>query len=170
MKTRLFSELATLRRLGSRTWLNGIARDRPILVADLNLRPPFNDVDTVTRALSAADVLKVNEEELDFLAATFRVAQPVKWVFSHFNTQLIAVTRGEKGASLFGRTVEAHVAGHRVCGGDPVGAGDAFVASLSLSLVNRNSIVRCLEDANRYAAWVASQRGGMPQVSTQAPA
>jgi len=48
---------------------------------------------------------------------------------------------------------------------DTIGAGDAFSAAATHCLLRRMSVEKTLEVANRWASWVASQPGGMPEMS-----
>lgn len=137
-------------------------RRRPICLLDLNLRPPFIDQATILGALGMADIVKLNEEEAEWLGQAMAVNDPITWIFERFPIELVALTRGARGASLIGRVVTTHQEGIAVSGGDPVGAGDAFVASLACSVSNDESWPKALERANRHAAWVAGRDGAMP--------
>lgn len=158
----LFEELSRLRRVRSSHPLDGKPHGRPLLILDLNLRPPFTDRLSILRALSLADVVKCNESELKWLEGLLETSEPIDTLFSRFDLRLLALTRGERGASLRSRHVRVDAPGLPVSGGDAVGAGDSFVASLSLSLCLGRRLPEALFEANRYAAWVAGQRGAMP--------
>lgn len=135
---------------------------RPVCLLDLNLRPPFDDAATIVGALATADVVKLNEKEAEWLSQAMGVQDPILWMFERFPIELVALTRGARGASLIGRVVTLHRDGIPTSGGDPVGAGDAFVASLACSLSSDESWPQALERANRHAAWVAGRAGAMP--------
>lgn len=156
------TELKRLRGRGN-PWPSGTRRgERPLLLLDLNLREPYTDPSTVFSGLVLADAVKLNLQELNWIADFCPGHDPIDWLLRRFALRLIALTRGAEGASLYGHNVVAHAAGISTEGGDPVGAGDAFVASLAVSLARQTSLPRMLERANRYAAWVASQAGAMP--------
>jgi fructokinase len=48
---------------------------------------------------------------------------------------------------------------------DAVGAGDAFTACLAHHYWRGRSLKETSEAANRFAAWVATQRGATPPIS-----
>jgi fructokinase len=59
-------------------------------------------------------------------------------------------------------TVEHH--GFRVKVTDAIGAGDAFTACLAHYYLQGEALGNISEFANRFASWVATQRGATPLV------
>lgn len=51
--------------------------------------------------------------------------------------------------------------------GDTIGAGDAFTAALVMGQLYGRPLHQINEFANRYAAFVCSQTGGMPAVPAE---
>jgi fructokinase len=127
---------------------------RPLLALDLNLRPPHINPEFIQEVLPLVDVLKLNEEEQAWLVD---IGRP--WTT---RAAIVALTRGARGAALSVRGVTFSVPGIAVQGGDPIGAGDAFLASVLVELGRGVPPELCLERANRYAAGVASATGAMP--------
>jgi len=132
---------------------------RPLLALDLNLRPPHVNLDFVRQVLPLVDLLKINEEESAWLEAQGLGA---RFREQATDIQLALLTRGAKGAELSGRGLWASVAGIPVSGGDAIGAGDAFLASVLVALAQGTSPTVSLERANEYAASVAAAQGAMP--------
>lgn len=138
----------------------------PLRVVDLNLRAPFIDAGFVLDALEHAEVVKLNEAEVDALRhldgapADLRVA-PLPWLTSR--VRLVAVTRGSRGALLLTEDERLEHPGFPSTGADPVGAGDAFTAVLARELCRGTPLAVVLERACRYAAWVASRPGAQPR-------
>ncbi len=161
-RTRLRSVLRKVHAKGRCHAFGGAQGRRPIRILDLNLRPPFTEPATVLEALSYADVVKVNEAEATWLGALAQTSDPVRWLLSQFPARLVAVTRAEKGASFFTRHLTLHQPGTPQRGGDPVGAGDAFVAALAVGLGLAETLPRCLEMATALGSWVAGRIGAMP--------
>jgi fructokinase len=161
MRSRLRTILRELHRRGPVAPFGGARARRPLCVLDLNLRPPFTDPSAIHETLRYADVVKVNEAE-EIWVREMAGGDAVNWLLETFPTRVVAVTRAEKGASLYTRGLSIHAAGLPQLGGDAVGAGDAFVAALSVSLACGFSLPRCLELANRLGSWVAGQAGAMP--------
>jgi fructokinase len=131
---------------------------RPLLALDLNLRPPHVNLAFIRQALELVDLLKLNEEEHAWLE---QQGLGESWRGQSTNIRLVALTRGPRGAELSGRGLSATVAGIPVSGGDPIGAGDAFLASLLVALGQGKSPAMSLEVANQYAAGVAATQGAM---------
>ncbi len=80
--------------------------------------------------LEYAHILKVSEEELEFLTGGSDAR--ALW---HTNTQMIVVTRGENGASLYTADADYHQDGFKVAAVDTTGAGDGFVAGLLTQII-----------------------------------
>lgn len=139
---------------------------RAIRLCDLNLRPPFDTDEAVDAALAAATVVKLSEEEAVELGRRKGVDDPLAWLLGEGGANTVAVTRGSRGSLLLtadGRWEHPGVPTD-TSGGDPVGAGDAFTAALAHNLCRGNAPVQTLAHANAHAAFVASQRGAMPDL------
>lgn len=162
MQTQISHLLRAISRKGAVSVLGGAAARRPLLLFDLNLRPPHTGWEAIMSVLPFADVIKLNEQEYNWLTQACAPRDPIDFLLSQGPAQLVALTKGEQGASLFARHIQCHLPGNAVSGGDPVGAGDAFFAHMALALVQRRPLPEVLERANREAAWVASQAGAMP--------
>jgi fructokinase len=54
--------------------------------------------------------------------------------------------------------------GFKVRVNDAVGAGDAFTAALIHHYLKGSSLEKIAQAANRFASYVASQNGAMPQI------
>jgi fructokinase len=136
-------------------------------LCDLNVREPFATRAIVDRALSLANVVKLNESEVATLGRLFDQRDVVSWLLTERGIELVAVTLGARGASLSTRTERLAHPGFPLSSpnGDPVGAGDAFSAALGLELSRKSPLAACLERANHYAAHVASHAGGMPSAA-----
>lgn len=135
-----------------------------ITVCDLNLRGGVAD-DILIASAGAADVLKLNELELGQLGRQLSIADPLRWLLDDRGVRWIALTRGRDGSRLVTSDDEhVHPGARASPGGDAVGAGDAFTAVLLHGILAGASLAEINGAANRYAAYVASQRGGMPPI------
>jgi len=131
-------------------------------LCDLNLRPPHYDKQVVDQALRLADVVKLNESELEHVATLLGTDTPVTALFDGYPLSMIAVTRAERGCTLFTRSERIDHAGFPLLSGegDAVGAGDAFTAALAVELAKGTSVLSMAHKANELARRVASARGG----------
>jgi len=138
---------------------------------DLNLRPGFDSPKLVRELLQSADVIKLNEEELqrvhEFAGLPLNVEAFCLEGSDRYEWQAVAVTLGDRGCALLagGHYVEAPV--HAVDVVDTVGAGDAFAAAFmhGLSLNWPAAEIACF--ANRVGALVASRHGAIPDWSLE---
>jgi fructokinase len=141
-----------------------LASPRCLRFCDLNLRPPTADPGAVRALADLSDVVKVNVHELAVLERSVGASDGVAWLLAR-RPRLVAVTRGRDGARLVTRRSVLEDPGYRADpGGDPIGAGDAFVAALAHSVLEKRALPVALGAANRYASFVASSRGAQPPV------
>lgn len=132
-----------------------------LAICDLNLRPPHISPTLVQEALAFADVVKMNEKELHQVAEILATEDPVPQIFADFPARVLAITRKERGCTLFTREGRFDHEGFPLLDnqGDSVGAGDAFTAMLAFELVRGTSIDVMGQKANDHARRVASARG-----------
>jgi fructokinase len=135
---------------------------------DVNLRHSFFTPEMLTRSLSHATVVKLNEEELTLAARMLSLSASgaramAEALLRRFDLELVAVTRGARGSLLVSRDGEADEhPGFPVRVADMIGCGDAFAAALALSLRRGATLALSNEVANRVGAWVATQTGATP--------
>ncbi len=150
-----------------RRLLRRARRAAPLAVwlLDLNLRPPLDTDEAVDAALAAADVVKLSEDEEQEVAQRLGVDDVAHQLVGVRGVTAVTVTRGDRGSTLVTSAgisdCPAAAAADR---GDAVGAGDAFTAVLAHHLVRGHSLPAAQAAANGYAAFVASQKGAMPEV------
>jgi fructokinase len=137
------------------------------VVVDLNLRAPDFDDERIRWAVTRADVLKLNEDELQIACGAFSVDQDPT-ALHELGPEWVCVTRGPEGAEL------THEDGNRwsapapaVDVVDTVGAGDAFLATLIDGLEHDHDADTALTSAVRRGGEIASQRGGLPEPPTR---
>ena len=149
------------------------AREKGLLISyDPNLRLSlWKDADTaragILDALPYANIVKVSEEELDFLVGKQDVT-PL-W---HDDLRLIIVTRGAGGSTAFTRSTRLDVKGFTVQQVDTTGAGDGFVAGLLTSIYERglsdDVLPTALRFANAVGAIATTKKGAIPALPTRA--
>ena len=114
---------------------------------DVNLRPGNWSEALVRELLPLADVVKVNESEMEILASALSSMRAT-----------ICVTQADRGCVIDGKTVP----GYRVAVADAVGAGDAFSAGLLHGFSEGWPLPEAADFANRVGAMVASRPGPTP--------
>lgn len=133
-------------------------------VCDLNVRLPHTTREAVDAALGSAHVVKLNRAEAGVLERLYGASDAIEWLLAERGLDLVAWTLGASGVTLASAGRRVSAAGLPATTGDRVGAGDAFTAALAHLWVADAPIDVIAERANRYAAFVASQPGAMPEV------
>ena len=151
---------------------------------DLNLRAGQFDERCVFHSLHAADIAKVNEEELQHLfgwyvdvrpatSATSATPMPAGEVraacaalVQMFALQGLIVTLGHRGSVYFG--ADGHIVANRDNPAPPfvidsVGAGDAFAAIFLLGRSRGWPLERTLARANEFAGAICAVPGAVPR-------
>ena len=161
----VFGSLAQ-RHTASRETIQALLGTSTTAVLDLNLRPPFVDAQVVQASLEAADVVKLNEDELATVGAWFgapgALEEAVPALAERFGCRLICVTQGGDGAALWHQGRWTHHEGYAVSVADTVGAGDAFLAGLLAAVLSGGSDRDALDQACRMGSFVASRQGPTP--------
>lgn len=91
------------------------------------------------QALLMADVVKVSEDELEYLTGEVLQSEGLIRLCQRYNPELLLVTQGKKGVLVYQR-IDASLqcyAAPAVKAVDTTGAGDAFVAGLLAGLAQR---------------------------------
>jgi fructokinase len=147
----------------------GSTPDHCLRVLDLNLRPPFTGDAVIDSSLELANVLKLNDSELDLLADHLSLSKSdeqgrMEQIAERFDLRAVAVTLGERGALLFRDGITCQVDSQPVELADTVGAGDAFTAVISMGLVSGADLEEIGRSACRVAEYVCTQNGATPRL------
>jgi fructokinase len=145
---------------------------------DLNLRTGHATEPIVTKALTAADIVKVNEEELQALfqwyfqigpndeaLSTEEVHAACRALMDRFSLDALIVTLGHRGSVYFGAdgsyvATRDNPAPPFVI--DTTGAGDAFAAIFMLGRARGWPLELILARANEFAGAICAVSGAMP--------
>jgi len=130
--------------------------------------------------LPFADVVKVSEEELEFLYGSADIGGGIAKIHEA-GVSFVAVTRGPKGCVLSDGTTRAEHPGYGVETVDTTGAGDGFVAALLDHLVRREAtpaytgfdhqeLWQLAMLANAVGALTTTVKGAIPGLPTKAAA
>jgi fructokinase len=163
-----FGTLAQRHAVSRETIHRFVAATKPgaLRFFDVNLRQSYYDRDTITFGLLHATVAKLNADELEAVAAllgwTERGEAACARLLAEFPLEWLAVTRGAAGCELYSRNATIRSVPPSVTCVDAVGAGDAFSATLIVSLLSGIPPQEAADRANRIGAYVATQSGGMP--------
>jgi fructokinase len=136
-------------------------------VFDINLRPPFDDLELVRNLARRSSLLKLNDEELSRFAnrklATPQLESSARKLAEETNCGRICVTAGAQGAGLLWEGQWYWEKSRKIKVKDSVGAGDSFLASLLHGLLFAQIPIRqALAKACRLAEFVAASDGATP--------
>jgi fructokinase len=162
----------TCRNEESRTTILSLIKHAKFKVFDINLRPPFYTIETLRPLLEAADLLKINEDEIKYLQKELKLTgtseeQLCKQLSLMFNIPIICITLGDKGAMVWENEHLYTHNGYKVKVEDTVGAGDSFLATYISSMLQGFPIETTLDRACTVGAYVASQAGANPDYDDQ---
>lgn len=133
---------------------------------DLNLRPPYDDKEIVYESLQAADLVKMNDEELIQLKEWFLLPggdrKAVEGLARKFECSQICITKGANGAMLFQNGDWSTHKGYPAKAKDSVGAGDAFFAAIIYGIQHSKKGEELLKYANAAGSLVAQKSGALP--------
>ena len=156
----------------SRNTVQKLAADPNIkCICDLNIRQNYYTPETIEQSLSAADVLKLNEQELELvnkliIKSEVNKTETVKKMMRIFNIELLCVTKGSSGAILYkdGQENYYKIKNDKVV--DTVGAGDAYASMLCIGYLMNWSIEKINKLASEFANEIIKVKGALPEDDT----
>ena len=135
---------------------------------DLNLRQKFYSEDIIRSSLETADIIKVNYSELktlnDILFKTeYNTERIALGLMEQFKINLLAVTRGKDGSTLFENGERSDFSQTDSDIIDTTGAGDAFSAVLCIGFMQGWDLMQINKHANDFACEVCKVEGALPK-------
>ena len=135
---------------------------------DLNIRQNYYSKEIIEKSLSAANVLKLNIDELKLvndllINKPFDIVDLSKAIAGNYKIDLICVTMGEDGSylisgddvNLYKQSISNVV--------DTVGAGDAFAAILCLGYLSGWDIAKINKLSSEFASEIVMIEGALPK-------
>ena len=159
------------------------AREAGVMVSfDPNLRfPLWKDREmlrqTVLQFLPLSHILKISEEELEFLTGTPDVEAALSQLLRG-DVQLVLYTCGSKGACAYTRSTSGFAPSQKVTAVDTSGAGDGFIGSFlwqlcrdgvtvdKLGRLSRKKLQEYLAFSNRFCGISVQSHGAMASYPT----
>lgn len=137
---------------------------------DANLRQGTRQPEVIHRSLRRADIVKLNEEELDYISREMVDSREqgearVFALMQQYRIRALSLTRGKEGSELFlddrqHFSVSAQNVDPIV---DTVGAGDAYAAVLALGWLKHWHPQRMLSLATLFSASICRIEGAVPE-------
>lgn len=149
------------------------------IVFDPNIRKPlWEDLEeyrkTVITFLEYADIVKISDDEVEFITQKPRIDQGVEFL-KKLGLKHIIVTLGKDGAIGYFNDKEIMAKGNQVKVIDTTGAGDAFVGSFlysldksgkKIDLLSEKELFEMLTFSNKVASLVTTKKGAMSSLPT----
>ena len=140
--------------------------DTVLKVYDLNLRQHFYNQKVIETSFDKCNVIKLSDEELQVIQKMLGLPNDelsaISRLVAAYDLRLAVVTRGENGSLLVTPTEISEHPGFPSQVVDTIGAGDSFTAATTLGFMLGHDLTSINEHANRLAAYVCTQEGGMP--------
>lgn len=136
-------------------------------VFDINLRQKYYDEKIISDSLRLADILKINDEELETVSEMLCLSgtseERCRAISREFNLKFVILTMGGDGSKVI---LEDRV--HLSTPGkinivDTVGAGDSFTAAFMLAYLRGESIEKAHTLATEVSSYVCTKAGAMPE-------
>jgi fructokinase len=133
---------------------------------DLNLRPDCQSPSLVQELLAVADVVKLNQDELEAVQGSTNLPMGreafCREGAKRFGWRAVCITLGAGGCAVLRGSDYVEAQGYAVDVADTVGAGDAFAAAFLHGLISNWPVAKIAFFANRVGALVASRPGAIP--------
>lgn len=152
-----------------------------VISFDPNLRfPLWEDHEELRRTVRAfipyADILKISDEELEFITGKTDIHDAADALFSE-GVQMILYSEGPDGARILTKEYEVCVPAISVPVSDTTGAGDAVIGAFlygfaennitDISCVSKEKAEELLKFANAYAAYSVTGKGAIAAYGTK---
>jgi len=147
-------------------------------VFDINLRQSWFTAEVIAESLNRANILKINDEELDVVATMLlgestipgqliaedpeKTRRVCRELIARYDLKMLILTCGAIGSYVFTADEESYVATPKVQVADTVGAGDSFTATFVAQILLGKTIRQAHEKAVTVSAFVCTQNGAMP--------
>ncbi|WP_143960432.1 carbohydrate kinase family protein [Litoribacter populi] len=162
----VFGSLAVREEVSRNCLLKYLKNTKTLKVFDINIRPPFDDLELLEKILVHTDILKVNEQELQILADYHEFGENIEIACEKleeaYELKFICMTRGADGALIYQNGEIFEHEGYEIQVVDTVGSGDAFLAALIFGYLEGEKLEEMLDFACALGTYVAGQQGATP--------
>jgi fructokinase len=163
----VYGSLASRNDVSADTLLTMLGFQHLFKVFDVNLRAPHYSPKVIDRLLKAANLLKVNAEELGIICSWYDgtlhgEAAQVEYLFENFDVEEVLITKGAAGASYYTREHHFEQPAFAVEVNDTIGSGDSFLAAFLTKRLQQSDPASTLEYAVAMGAFITAQSGACP--------
>ena len=135
-----------------------------LIIYDINLRRHYYDKSIIEHSLLMANVLKINDEEIEIIKPIFSLEgkdydEVCDFLMKKYDLSIVVLTGGDKFSSVYSPEGISTIKTPKVEVVDAVGAGDSFSGAFIGSILNGKTIREAHEIAVDTAAYVCTQAG-----------
>ena len=135
-----------------------------LIIYDINLRQHYYDKSIIEHSLLMANVLKINDEEIEIIKPIFSLEgkdydEVCDFLLKKYDLSIVVLTGGDKFSSVYSPEGISTIKTPKVEVVDAVGAGDSFSGAFIGSILNGKTIREAHEIAVDTAAYVCTQPG-----------
>jgi fructokinase len=168
----IFGSLAC-RSTNSKETLYELINHAGTTVFDVNLRAPHYELDQVIELLRMAEVIKMNDNELEEICSYLKfdmnsLKDGLIFLSEFAGVNTLCVTRGSEGAILLHNDNIYSCDGYPAKVIDTVGAGDSFLAGLLFQLFLNNNPEQALHFGCALGALVTGKKGANALIPQEA--
>lgn len=131
--------------------------------------------ETVNEFLPFADIIKISDEELEFITGHTDIKEAVSDLLNG-RTKYVIYTKGKDGAEIYTKNGMTEALGYTIDVRDTTGAGDSFIGAFlyqllrddvtDLEAVDFDTLRSYLDFANAYAAYTTTKEGALAAMAT----
>ncbi|MFC1564161.1 carbohydrate kinase [candidate division KSB1 bacterium] len=125
----------------------------------------------VTGCMDHADILKMNEDEYEKICGLYNLSgdrrSNLEKLIDKFKLKTVCLTLGEYGCLISNRNDIVYCPGLSVDVVDTTGAGDAFIAAMTIGYLEGRSLRETGEYANTVAAYTSMKQGAVPEYTME---
>ena len=164
----VFGTLACREQASRNALLKLLENTNAIKIFDVNLRAPFYSRDLIEALLPKADIVKINEDEINivgpWVTTLTSLTERAAAIRSKFSLKKIIITRGGDGAVMLDEHGIHTSKIYKVEVKDTIGSGDSFLAAMIKNFHAKNSPEQSLNYACALGALVAQHHGANPPI------
>ena len=160
--------------------VNCAKKEGALISYDPNLRKPLwvdekNAERYIKEGLKLADIVKVSEEEAEFLFDTTDDAEAAKFLRDEYGIRLVMITKGAQGCYFSCGDYEGIIPAVKANVVDTTGAGDAFMAGVLNKLIDMEKnpeeltceeLEECIRFGTKSGSISTERKGGIPSMPT----
>lgn len=140
--------------------------DHALRFFDINIRQSYYSKELIETLLRQANVLKINDEELELLRPMFGLPEGIdeacRWLLRSYRLRYLVLTAGAAYSTIYSEGERSTLPTPRVKVADTVGAGDSFSGAFVYAILTGKSLSEAHRKAVETAAFVCTKQGAWP--------